>query len=123
MAFNASQLPFPQETSFIDLSFCLMDKGSLIGGINALLYCWGCLYIDALWVSENYRHSGYGSQLLRRTEEEARIAGAHMAHLDTFDFQAKDFYLKHGYQVFGTLDTCPVRGHSRFYMAKQLTNH
>ena len=45
--------------------------------------------------------------------------GATLAHLDTFDFQAKDFYLKHGYEVFGILDDCP-KGHKRYYMKKVL---
>ena len=42
-----------------------------------------------------------------------------LIHLDTFDFQAKDFYLKHGYEVFGVLDDCP-KGHKRYYMKKVL---
>lgn len=43
-----------------------------------------------------------------------------MVHLDTFDFQAKDFYLKLGYQVFGVLDNCP-QDHSRYFMSKILS--
>jgi hypothetical protein len=38
-------------------------------------------------------------------------------HLDTFDFQAKDFYVKHGYEVFGVLEDCP-EGHVRYFMKK-----
>jgi hypothetical protein len=37
----------------------------------------------------------------------------------TFDFQAKDFYLKHEYEVLGILDDCP-KGHKRYYMEKVL---
>ena len=40
-------------------------------------------------------------------EEEAKAMGATLVHLDTFDWQAKDFYLKHGYEIFGVLDDCP----------------
>ena len=35
------------------------------------------------------------------------------------NFQAKDFYIKHGYEVFGVLDDCP-KGHKRYYMKKVL---
>ncbi|WP_423236642.1 hypothetical protein [Clostridium chromiireducens] len=38
----------------------------------------------------------------------------HLAHL-----QAKDFYLKNGYEVFGELDNVPL-GHKRYYMKKIL---
>jgi ADP-ribose pyrophosphatase YjhB (NUDIX family) len=41
--------------------------------------------------------------------------------LDTFDFQAKDFYLKHGYDIFGVLGNCPP-GHERYYMRKNLND-
>jgi len=37
-----------------------------------------------------------------------------------FSFQARGFYEKVGYTVFGRLDDCPP-GHSRFYMQKPLT--
>jgi hypothetical protein len=42
-----------------------------------------------------------------------------LSHLDTFDWQTKEFYLKHGYEVFGVLDDCPP-GHKRYYMKKVL---
>lgn len=40
-----------------------------------------------------------------------------LIHLDTFDFQAKDFYMKHEYEIFGILDDCPIE-HKRYYMKK-----
>jgi hypothetical protein len=33
--------------------------------------------------------------------------------------QDKDFYLRHGYEIFGVLDNCPP-GHQRYYMKKLL---
>jgi hypothetical protein len=51
---------------------------------------------------------------------EAKLIGATLAHnTDTFDFQAKDFYLKQGYEIFGVLKDCPS-GHKRYYMKKIL---
>lgn len=57
--------------------------------------------------------------MLNKIEEEAKEAGVELIHLDTFDFQAKEFYLKHGYEVFGTLENCPL-DHKRYYMKKNL---
>jgi hypothetical protein len=45
--------------------------------------------------------------------------GCQGAHLDTFSFQAKGFYEKLGYRVFGELEECPA-GNSRFYLWKKL---
>ena len=42
-----------------------------------------------------------------------------LIHLDTFDFQAKEFYKKQGYVVFGKLDDCP-ENHCRYFMKKLL---
>ena len=38
---------------------------------------------------------------------------------DTYEFQTKDFCLKHRYEIFGILDDCP-EGHKRYYMRKSL---
>lgn len=119
-AFNASKLPFLQEEPFVQLSYVIKEKGQIVAGINSVLYCWKCLYIDILWVDESYRNKGYGSLLLRKSEQEVISVGSHLVHVDTFDFQAKDFYLKHGYTIFGTLEDCPLPGHKRYYLQKKL---
>lgn len=72
-----------------------------------------------VFVDERYRNKGLGSLLLGRVEEEARLKGARLAHLYAFD-QTKDFYLKHGYQVFGVLENCPKAGHNCYYLKKFL---
>jgi hypothetical protein len=56
---------------------------------------------------------------MTETEVEARRRGCHSAYLDTFDYQARPFYEKLGYVVFGTLEDYP-KGHQRFYMMKKL---
>ena len=97
------------------------DSGEPIGGINAEIVNWGILFISLLFIHEKYRHLGYGSKLLKHVEEKARIKGCHLSHVDTFDFQGKDYYLDHGYTIFGILDECP-KGHKRYYLKKALTN-
>lgn len=118
--YNLSKVPFTQEPSFISINRVIKGiNGEVLAGINSLLYCWNCLYVDVLWVKEEYRKEGYGSILLNEVEKIAREKGCNLIHLDTFDFQAKDFYLKHGYEVFGVLDDCPM-GHKRYYMKKNI---
>ncbi|MCK7522514.1 MAG: GNAT family N-acetyltransferase [Ignavibacteriales bacterium] len=80
---------------------------------------WGWLYINLLIVKEELRGYGYGRKLLMLAEEEARKLGAKNAYLDTFSFQAPDFYRQHGYRVFGELKDFPP-GHQRYYLTKAL---
>jgi GNAT superfamily N-acetyltransferase len=88
--------------------------GGLVGETG-----WQWLHIELLWVADGYRRRGLGRWLLRAAEQEARLRGASHAYLDTFDFQARSFYEREGYVVFGVQDGYPP-GHSRFYLRKKL---
>jgi GNAT superfamily N-acetyltransferase len=92
--------------------------GTVVGGIIGETH-WSWLFINLLWIRQELRGRGYGHLLLLAAEEEGRKRGATHAYLDTFSFQAPEFYQKHGYQVFGVLDDFPP-GHRRFYFTKQL---
>ncbi len=116
--YNLSIVPSKQETDFLWINRIVEDKnGNIIAGILSKMYCWNCLYIDVLWVKEEHRKDGLGSRLLKEIESVAIEKGCYLIHLDTFDFQAKDFYIKHGYEVFGVLDECP-EGHKRYFLKK-----
>lgn len=116
--YNLSKVPIIQESSFIWINRVIVDTyGDIIVGINSKMYCWNCLYIDVLWVKEEYRKEGLGLKILNEIEKVAKDKGCYLIHLDTFDFQAKDFYIKHGYDIFGILDECPQR-HKRYFMKK-----
>jgi ribosomal protein S18 acetylase RimI-like enzyme len=80
----------------------------------------GWLHISVVWVEERSRGRRLGTQLVNAMEAEAVRRGCHGAYLDTFSYQARPFYEKLGYEVFGTLDDYPA-GHQRFYMRKRLS--
>ena len=118
--YNLSQVPATQEENFIDLSRkVLSEDGKILAGIIVRMYCWRCIYIDTFWIDESMRGEGLGTLLLEEVERVAKKNGSHLIHLDTFDFQAKDFYLAHGYSVFGELEDSP-KGHTRYFMSKVL---
>lgn len=117
--FVNEQVPFTQKESQIFLNYVIKEDGVVIAGINSDLYYWGMLYISEVFVSAKFRGQGLGSRLLERIENEARKLGGTLSHCDTFDFLFKDFYLKHGYKVFGALENCPG-GHQRYYLSKKL---
>ena len=77
------------------------------------------LYIDAFYLPEPLRGAGLGRQLITQAEEEARLRNCHAAWLDTFSFQARGFYEKLGYSVFGVLEDYPP-GEQRYFMTKSL---
>jgi ribosomal protein S18 acetylase RimI-like enzyme len=79
----------------------------------------GWLHISVVWVDERSRGRRLGTQLVNAVEAEAVRRGCHRAYLDTFSYQARPFYEKVGYEVFGTLEDYPP-GHQRFYMRKRL---
>lgn len=90
----------------------------VVGGVIGVIY-WDWLYIDLMWIREALRGRGYGLRLLIQLEELARQRGAKHAFLDTFSFQAPDFYKKNGYRVYGELIDFPA-GHQRYFMTKEL---
>ena len=77
------------------------------------------LEVEFLWVQEDQRLTGIGTELLRRAEEKGIELGCRRAFLNTFDFQAKPFYEKRGYEVVYVQREYPEMG-DRFFMEKQL---
>lgn len=122
--FNGQQVSFTQELDannepVLVKNYVIKENGEVIAGIKSFIYGWGIVFIELLFVEKSHRHQKLGTLLLNKVESEAKSFGASLIHLDTFDFQAKDFYLKHGYEVYGALDDCPP-GHKRYHMKKVL---
>ena len=95
------------------------QEGNIIAGCTGYIYPWGMMYIDDMWVDEKYRHQGLGSQALQAVEKVAEEKGVYLITLGTWDFQARPYYLKHGYEVFSTKKDCP-KGHEDYELYKRL---
>lgn len=118
--FNFSNLPEGSNRYLSSLGFVIKEDKTLIGGVYGKLLLGNCLSIEVLWVEEQFRNHGYGSELIYAIESAAINLDSRLSIVDTFDFQALDFYLKLGYVVFGTLDDCPCIGNKRYYLKKIL---
>lgn len=92
--------------------------GEVLGGLWGYTG-YGWLFTQLLVVPEALRGHGVGRQVLHLAEQEARARGCHGAWLDTFEFQARGFYERLGYECFGELGDYPP-GYSRFFMKKAL---
>ena len=75
------------------------------------------LHVDLLFLPESLRRNGIGRQLMKDAEREAIRRGCRGAWLDTYSFQARGFYERLGYKIFGTIDDYPP-GHSRIFLKK-----
>jgi GNAT superfamily N-acetyltransferase len=94
------------------------DAGAVTGGLWGVT-SYGWLFTELLFVPPELRGRGLGSELLARAEGEARARGCLAAWVDTFEFQARDFYERLGYRLFGELADYPT-GSSRFFLQKAL---
>lgn len=92
--------------------------GTVVGGMLGRTDH-GWLYVGWLWVHDSARGHGVGTRVMQLAEARARERGCHNAHLTTLEFQARTFYERLGYEVFGVLEDYP-RPHKRFFMRKRL---
>lgn len=68
----------------------------IIGG--AIGRTWGkCCELQQLWVASEWRGRSEGTLLMNAFEGEATQRGCELVYLDTFSFQAPEFYVKRGY--------------------------
>ena len=99
--------------------FLRTSKEKTIGGVIGRIIV-GRLYISHLWVSEELRGQGYGSQLLESIESEAQAHGCLQIILDTLNPKSVPFYKKNGYHILTEIPDFIV-GFSKYYFRKNLT--
>jgi GNAT superfamily N-acetyltransferase len=80
---------------------------------------WGWLHVEKLWLADEARGQGLGSRLMAAAESLALNRGCTGATLTTFEHQARPFYEKLGYALFGTLEGYPA-GTRQYHLCKQL---
>ncbi|MEU6576248.1 GNAT family N-acetyltransferase [Streptomyces sp. NPDC046805] len=93
--------------------------GEMAGGLVG--HTWTTwLHVTYLWVDERHRGAGLGSRLLATAEELARgERGCRAARLETWDFQAPEFYKKQGYEVVCVIPDYPP-GITEYTLTKTL---
>lgn len=111
--------PFIGEAEFTPVHIVTKNRqGNVVGGIIAEVGL-GWSEVAVLWVDEVARGAGIGSHLLSVLETKSAAIGAHSIRLDTFDWQALDFYKKRGFIVFGELPNYPANS-KRYFLYKAL---
>ena len=101
------------------INLAAWDGDKLIGGIIGRVFI-DAAYLDIVWVDEVARGQGLGRALMAKAEEDGLRAGANYVWLNTLSWQARPFYEKLGYRVFGELPVMDNK-HRRYFMCKDLT--
>ena len=117
VAFNNARASQPEDYRPLVIILSNPVTGGVLGGL------WGetnfaHLHVDLLFVPEALRGTGLGRQMLLQAEQEA-VARCRGAWLDTYSFQARGFYERLGYAVFGILEDYPP-GQKRISLRKFL---
>ncbi|WP_217246385.1 N-acetyltransferase [Streptomyces sp. AC602_WCS936] len=95
------------------------SSGTLAGGLVG--HTWATwLHVTYLWVDDPHRGTGLGSALLTEAERTAHHErGCAAARVETWDFQAPDFYRKQGYEVVCVIPDYPP-GVTEYTLVKRL---
>ena len=78
------------------------------------------IHIKALVVDKGHQKKGLGASLLAELEEKAEKAGVSSITLSTKSYQAKDFYVKQGYEIYASLEDVPQKGVTKYHFIKWL---
>lgn len=73
-------------------------KGEVVGLLTAYT-AYAEIYLDDIFIDQDYRKLGLGRQLLKNLEDRFRAKGYNNINLVTSQFQAPDFYKKCGFEV------------------------
>lgn len=90
------------------------EHGRLLAGLVAETFG-NWLEIEYLFVKEDLRGQGIGSQLLQQAESEAKKRNCRFAFVNTYQFQAPAFYQKYGYKKVFTMKDYPYTGQRHYY--------
>ena len=104
-------------TEYKRCNFIVYDDNDLgIGGaLGIIQYEW--YYLEELWISEEYRKQGIGSEIIKEIEKVAAKENLVGVRMETWSFQARGFYEKNGYEVYAELPNFP-RGVTSYFLRK-----
>ncbi|MDG3087194.1 GNAT family N-acetyltransferase [Vibrio hannami] len=116
-AYNANYLPKEEKVRIA--CYVRNDDGKIVGGLKGEIYG-HTLFIAHFWIDENSRGDKLGSKLMKQVELEVIEKGVTDIYLDTFSFQARDFYIKMGYTEVGKYTGFPAKGIDKYFLQKHI---
>lgn len=99
-------------------NFLVFDEEKFVGGaVGYILYEW--YFLELLWILDEYQGQGIGTSIIKKIEDFAIKENLVGIRLETWNFQAKGFYEKMGYEVYATILDCPP-GTINYFFKKRL---
>lgn len=93
----------------------ILDDEKFKGGINFFTDYYGWVNIYMTWLSPELRGMGYGSKLIDALKKFAKENGYTGIRTETWEFQARGFYEKNGFTLYGELEDHP-KGIKEYYL-------
>jgi len=120
--YNRAQTNGEYDKPGIEINMVLKDsEGNVVGGISASTQV-RVMYLETLWVADEYRKRGYGRDLVLAAERAGFENGCITSHTWSLSFQAPGFYQKIGYEVLGIYDGYPD-GITESVLGKRIQPH
>jgi N-acetylglutamate synthase-like GNAT family acetyltransferase len=94
------------------------ENNQIVGGALVWEHS-DAFYIDVLWLNENYRMKGIGSKIISIIDSVASDKGISKIFVDTYAFQAQEFYQKHGFNGIGIIPGY-LLGYDRIFLRKDI---
>lgn len=87
------------DVNYHPFALILRNKSKDVIGVLQAYTAFAEIYVDDLWVDQNYRSQGYGRSLLDELEKRFKGKGFNNINLVTSAFQAPKFYEKCGFSI------------------------
>lgn len=117
--YNLSKTIDLQNESNKPIEIIIRDENNkIIGGLYGRSI-WGTLEINKCVVIPENRKEGIGRKLIIEAEKEAKKRCCRFISLNTFSFQAPEFYEKLGFEKIGTETDFP-QGFEKYYYRKKI---
>ncbi|WP_028865610.1 GNAT family N-acetyltransferase [Psychromonas aquimarina] len=117
LEFNQPHFPEINEQTF---GLFVRDTNStVVGGVTGKIL-FTSLHVNYLWLAKSIRGSGIGSELIKRIEQEAAGYGVNNIYLDTYTFQAPQFYERLGFTEVGRYRDFPLPGVDKIFYQKSV---
>ena len=94
------------------------ETGKTIGGLTGFV-AGKSFMVNFLWVDETQRKSGAGRDLMNKAESAAKEKGCSHIRVDTYAYQAPEFYKKLNYHLTATIRNF-YEGQDRLFFQKDI---
>ncbi|MCL1935272.1 MAG: GNAT family N-acetyltransferase [Defluviitaleaceae bacterium] len=102
-----------------DINIGIKHNNQLIAGVISTFSTMKILYVSTIYVDDSFRKKGLGKKLMKEVENKAIELGAELIRIDTFEWQAPEFYTKLGYEQVGYYEN-KTKEFSEYFFVKYL---